>query len=535
MAFCPNCGSAINDGAKFCSTCGGALPAAQAQAVQAPAQPIQPQPQSQIQPVYQQPVQPQVQPQIQPVYQQPAQPQIQPVYQQPAQPQIQPQVQPAGQPATKEKANGLCTAGFVLSLLGVFLFGITSLFGLILSIAGLISANKKKQKGKGKAVAGIILALLMVLVAVACVIVLKTSNPVTDFIGSTFGVDLNYKAPEYEEFATDDGWVLITDETYIEFNAQKNTVKYCMSYLEMDDNYLTGHYEMYTGKKAVNYLTKKLGDSGITEEQLDDIIDDNEKFYEANLIAITCDYDELVFEGEVQEDFEPITSHLFGFYTIINQGEYVFDAIEIFNIETQAGYVLIKESQFRDYIPGYSESTDITEPSDEVTETDDPYYETEQTYDIEQTENTTSDDENIVGDSITGTVTLTQGTWEIWQEADGGLNDSIRSRHQRINIDTETIFNLTTFDFMVDPASVADLAESTKQDLESEGTYIKAYGETTIGGYKAYIVTGQYQDGMNLSVWLFTDSNGYLHYISVEYYDYDYASYEMVRDTYTLE
>ena len=252
MAFCPNCGSAVNDGAKFCGSCGGALPIASPQAAKPAPQPVQPQPQ----PVQQQPV-------------------SQPVYQQPVVIQSQPQpaviVQPAAQPvkaSPKEKTNGFCSAGFVLSLLGLFLFGITSLFGLLFSIIGLISAGKKKQKGKGKAIAGIIMALLMVILAAAAVIVLKTKNPISDFIGSAIGVDLNYKAPEYDDFTTNEGWVLVEDETYIEFDSKDKTVKYCMNFREKEDFYVSGHYEMYTGKKARKYLTETLGDSGITEEEL---------------------------------------------------------------------------------------------------------------------------------------------------------------------------------------------------------------------------------------------------------------------------
>ena len=541
MAFCPNCGSAVNDGAKFCGSCGGALPIASPQAAKPAPQPVQPQPQ----PVQQQPV-------SQPVYQQPVQiqqvqqqPVSQPVYQQPVVIQSQPQpaviVQPAAQPvkaSPKEKTNGFCSAGFVLSLLGLFLFGITSLFGLLFSIIGLISAGKKKQKGKGKAIAGIIMALLMVILAAAAVIVLKTKNPISDFIGSAIGVDLNYKAPEYDDFTTNEGWVLVEDETYIEFDSKDKTVKYCMNFREKEDFYVSGHYEMYTGKKARKYLTETLGDSGITEEELDEIIDEYDNFFEDNLVAITCEYEKFVFDGKVRKDFEPRTNHLFGFYTLIHQDENVFDNMMIMNIETDEIYTLIKESQYRDYVVDIQEpSGDLTDEYDEYDDYDDydEYNEyDDDSRDDELTDNTTSDDEDIVGDNITGTVTITQGNWEVWREADGGLNDSIRSRHQRINIDTETIINLTAFDFTIDPEMLADTAGSTRQNMESEGVEIIDYGETTMAGYRAYTITGQYQDGMYLTVWLFTDSNDYLHYISVEYYDYDYASYEMVRDTYTM-
>lgn len=524
MAYCPHCGSLTNDGAKFCGNCGGVLQASQPQAVQPVAQP-----------------QPQQQPQ--------AQPQPQPVNQQPVQQAVPPVAEPVSQPvqnAPKTKNNGLCTAGFVLSLLGVFLFGITTLFGLIFSVIGLISVGKKKENGKGKAIAGIILSLFMVIVVVAGIIVLKTNNPVTDFIGRTFGIYPNYKAPDYEDFATKEGWIVVEDESYIVFDAEKNTVKYCMSYLETEDFYISGHYKMLTGKKAFKYLTEELGDSGITKDKLDELIGENEEYFEDSLIAITCDYEEYIYDGEVQDDFEPKTTHLYGFYTLIDKNEQVFDAIKIYNLGSGGTYTLIKENQFWDYRVDEPDPTDATEETSEPTDWTDPINETDFTDpedetdytdpedETEPTENTASDYENIVGDSITGTVTLVPGAWAVWQEADGGLDGSILSRYQRMNIDTETIFNLTTFDIKVDPDSVSYTAESAKQNLESEGVMIKDYGETTIGGYKAYIVTGKYQDGMNLSVWFFADSNGYLHYISVEYYDSDYASYEMVRDTYTL-
>ena len=73
------------------------------------------------------------------------------------------------------------------------------------------------------------------------------------------------------------------------------------------------------------------------------------------------------------------------------------------------------------------------------------------------------------------------------------------------------------------------------QGMETDGSYSGiTMEESKIGGYKAYSVTGQYSDGMYLTLWYFVDNNNKLHYISVEYFDSDIASYEMVRDTYRL-
>ena len=66
--------------------------------------------------------------------------------------------------------NGLCVAGFVVSLVSILCCGLTSIIGLILSIVGLILANKRGQGGKGMAIAGIIISALFTLLFLAIVI-----------------------------------------------------------------------------------------------------------------------------------------------------------------------------------------------------------------------------------------------------------------------------------------------------------------------------------------------------------------------------
>ena len=143
MKKCANCGYENDDSFKFCMNCGTPIP--------------------------------EVAPVVAPVIEQ--QPVGQPI-QQPIQ-QYQEPVQQMTFDEQSGKKNGFCIAGFVLALLSFITAGITSLFGLILSIVGLISASKKNQKGKGMAIAGIIISALFIIVA--CIFFICFAAGLSDF------------------------------------------------------------------------------------------------------------------------------------------------------------------------------------------------------------------------------------------------------------------------------------------------------------------------------------------------------------------
>ena len=64
---------------------------------------------------------------------------------------------------TAKNSNGLAIAGFVISLVSILCCGSTSTIGLILSIIGLVNANKDPEKtGKGLAIAGIIISAILI-------------------------------------------------------------------------------------------------------------------------------------------------------------------------------------------------------------------------------------------------------------------------------------------------------------------------------------------------------------------------------------
>lgn len=341
MAFCMNCGAPCKEGAGFCMNCGKPLtimgPTKQPQQTVPPQRSVSPQPNTQSgisrQVTQEMPVQPTIQP-VQPTVQ------SQPVY--------QGQTAPAAK-NTKPKSNGLCSAGFVFSLLGVFLFGITSLFGLLFSVFGLISAGKKKQDGKGKAIAGIIMSVLMLAVMLLIFVFLR--DPLMDKYEQLTGRAFPTRkvTVEYDDLMTNSGWVVAEDETCIRFNEKDHTFRNYIRYLETSDYYMTGHYEMTDGRKAVEYLQKKIGDACLSEDEIEDILGSDNRCREDNLLALSCDYEAFVCQGESQDDFETVTRHFYGFYVLINKWDRVYNAIEMHNLETGASFVLIREDQYIDY------------------------------------------------------------------------------------------------------------------------------------------------------------------------------------------
>lgn len=140
--FCPNCGTQNPDGTSFCSNCGSPL-TSNVNPAPAPA----PAPVTPVTPVA-------------PVAPAPAPAPVYTPNQQPVQ---------AVQPQTNG-TNGLCLAGFIISLVSIVLGGSLSLISLILCIIGVNSAGKKNQKGKGQAIAGIIISALFVLIWIFAII-----------------------------------------------------------------------------------------------------------------------------------------------------------------------------------------------------------------------------------------------------------------------------------------------------------------------------------------------------------------------------
>lgn len=526
MAVCPNCGANCADGTKFCSSCGGPLPA-----------PVQ-QP---VQPAYQQPApQPAPQPAAQPAYQQPvSQPAPQPVIIQPAAQPVQPvYAQPITQPVVKkEKKNGLCVAGFVLSLVGLACLGITCPIGFILSLIGLIVAIAKKQKGKGFAIAGLIISAIIMLSLTAFFLSPDWDDFTSEFedIYPTSSIlnDDDDDAIDYVKMIEKNNWITTGDNSYMVFDKKTKSFTYYQSYLDTSDNYYTGKYQIYAGEDAFEYITEDIDELGVEKSEIRSMISMNEEYEMENLLCICLDYEELIVDGEKQ-DRDPWTIHYFGFYLTPEEDGETYNVLDVCNMEAASYVTFVLEKDFKKYYgsptaPVYG--TDPVETSDYgtdpvTTSATDTYV--DPTYD---------GDAEVMGNSTTGYVFLT-GTWDYWTESDG-MDDYYVAREQRINRDTSAIINLTVFpdvynrnDGVID---IEVVVESSVQALQDSSQVTNAYyTKTTLGGFEAYEIYSQYQDGMILSVWYFYDNEDRLHYVSVEYYSTDIASYNMVKDTFTM-
>ena len=527
MAVCPNCGALNNDGSKFCTSCGGPLPAAQS--VQQPVQQAAPQPAPQASveipnpqnQYWQQPSQAQTMPE--------QQPQAIPIV--PAQPvYAQPITQPV-QNRVKVKSNGFCTAGLVLSIIGLCTIGSTSIFGLIFSIIGLISASKKNEPGKGEAIAGLIISGLIILglgltYAMAWNDIKdgfesgRISSPM-DFI-DVVDESSDRNSSDYQKVVksiTDESWIETNSGSYLVFEKGKS-FKYYQSFADTSDYYYTGKYKLYIGQDAVNQITKNYKEYGVTESEIKDTISRSSKYKLSNFVFLVLENDGQWIGGKNVKDEEWDTPY-FGFL-VKSSGQTVLD---IANMNTAEYYTFVPEDDY---------DTSNTPVTTAATTEDEPDLTTEETTEAttEATTAGTTADPNAetFGDSVTGTVTLTQGSWGVWNDADLS-GDKYDGTAGRINLKTGTIINLCVFKQTYNDSSVKAVANALKNSAESQNSNAELKN-TTLGGYDAYEMSTRYADGTNLSIFLFLDGNSKLHYITVEYKDSDVASYDMLKSTY---
>lgn len=492
MSVCPNCG-AFSNGGKFCESCGTPLPAEQN--VQ-PAQQYQPQPQ---------PVQP-VQPiPVQPVYPQPVQPAYQlPGYQQPyMQPGQVYQPQPAYTPVKKQSTNGACIAGFILGLVGLFTFGIPSLIGVIVSTIGVIVAFAKKQKGKVLGIIGFVLSLLMV---VGWILLIENSDKIGEALNSSG------EGTSFEEWLFDDSyedkiaiiseteWVEKSNGSRIVFEAD-NSFTYYDDYRDLNNNYYSGTYEVYIGFEGINIIDERYSHFGYTSDDICDKID-NERGVDGvkDFVTLIFHNDGYWVDGNNAHDLKWDTVYI-GYFDKNNL------IMDLTYLEDGKAYTFVSWDNF--------DESSIVMP--------------------ETTPSETEHSEYYWGSVLVGGVELYQGEWSGCDEEDE-MGYYYLEKIQAYNEETETRIQLSVVSGQYYEPSVAEeMAESFKETMEEYDYEVSEVEETTLGGYTAYVVTAQYDDGQYFTAWYFVDKDLRVHYITVLYYDSDSVSYEMVRDTYTYE
>ena len=336
MKKCANCGYENDDSFKFCMNCGTPIP--EVAPVVAPV-------------IEQQPVGQPIQQPIQQIQQQPIQQQYQQPVQEPIQQPIQQYQEPVQQMTFDEqsgKKNGFCIAGFVLALLSFITAGITSLFGLILSIVGLISASKKNQKGKGMAIAGIIISALFIIVA--CIFFICFAAGLSDFDYSyhyEFG-DNDDEDDDDDDEDLDIKSLIIEEGSWVEENSgsflvleNKKEFKYYKDYGVMDDYYYEGTYKIYVGEDAVDYVVNDLSEYYVEEDELEDLFDRNDKYSEDNFICLVLNNDCCIIDGE-ETEVDLDSTPYFGFY--LDDGKE--KVLDIANMNSGNYYWFIPESDY---------------------------------------------------------------------------------------------------------------------------------------------------------------------------------------------
>ena len=495
MSICPNCG-AYSNGTKFCESCGAPIPAEQ---YAQPAQPVQQAQSIPVQPMPAQPIQPQP---VQPVYQQPVP--VQPVYQQPVYAQGGYQMQGSyNPPVQKQSTNGACIAGFILGLVGLFTFGLTSLVGVIVSLIGVIIAFAKKQKGKVLGIIGLVLSLAL---CIGWVLFVANADKISAYM------DANGEGDSLEEWLFDvsyDGNIEIISETdwirkdngsYLVFGADDQFTYYA-DYRVLDNNYSTGTYEILFGYEAMDIIETRYSQYGITSDDICDDIDNTRGIDGVGqFMILVLHNDGLWINGANTMDVK---------WDSVYMGYYDADrnVMDLRNLDDKTDYTFISYGNF--------DPSSIVMPDLNPVETN-------------------AFGEGYWGDNLVGAVKLYDGDWNECDEQDE-MGYSYLEVHQNYNSETETRIQLSIISGEYDPSLAEEMAYEFQETMEDGYEYdVSEVEEVTLGGFTAYEVSAQNDDGKYITAWYFVDEELHMHYITAQYYDNDTAAYEMVRDTYVF-
>ena len=120
----------------------------------------------------------------------------------------------------------------------------------------------------------------------------------------------------------DNKWVEYYSNSYL-VPKSDGTFKYYKDKTDLTDYYYTGHYKLYVGDEGIDYVVNDLSDYGVTRDEIQGLIDRNDKYKKGNFVCLVLDNEECIIDGE-NTATSTVTTPYYGFYVKEN-GEEGFD------------------------------------------------------------------------------------------------------------------------------------------------------------------------------------------------------------------
>lgn len=130
-----------------------------------------------------------------------------------------------------------------------------------------------------------------------------------------------------KDFVNDTTWIA-SDGSEVVFENGKIT--WYKEEGKHDDNYLIGTYKVFRGSDAVDYITNDLSEYGVTKEELNMHLLNDDEYTKKNFVVFDIYYEEAMLDGKETNIPEP---HLpwFGFILeddtyldVVNMGTYTY-------------------------------------------------------------------------------------------------------------------------------------------------------------------------------------------------------------------
>lgn len=103
-----------------------------------------------------------------------------------------------------------------------------------------------------------------------------------------------------------------------------------------NDNYFTGTFKFYMGESALEYLTQDLQSYGVTENDINTMINGNSQYSKENFIVFDFNYDAIRMDGK---DGVPNVKRNPWYGFLLNEGK----NLDVININTKASYKFTKQ------------------------------------------------------------------------------------------------------------------------------------------------------------------------------------------------